>query len=212
MQAGKWLQEKEIPVHEVMASEEFSTHEMYKKLRGNFSKVPWRKLTCNNQGSPKWIFILYLAIQRKLYTRDRLSKWRITTDVACPFCQEEAESHQQLFFKCEISARIWKIMLEWLEINRSNCEWEEEIQWAIDHASRKGAQTEVYRIMLVATIYFVWQERNRRIFQQKERTLNVITKLIIQDVHVRATMYPRLNTVMNSLNFYPSIDRDRRQG
>ncbi|KAG5626010.1 hypothetical protein H5410_011228 [Solanum commersonii] len=29
-------------------------------------------MTCNNQGNPKWIFVLYLAIQRRLYTRDRL--------------------------------------------------------------------------------------------------------------------------------------------
>ncbi|KAH0720491.1 hypothetical protein KY284_005521 [Solanum tuberosum] len=58
---------------DVMETNKYSINAMYMKLRGEYIKVSWRRMTCNNQGSPKWIFALYLAINRRLYTRDRLA-------------------------------------------------------------------------------------------------------------------------------------------
>ncbi|KAG5572985.1 hypothetical protein H5410_062751 [Solanum commersonii] len=128
---------------------------MYKKLRGEYIKVPWRRMTCNNQGNPKWIFALYLAIQRRLYTRDRLEKWGSQVKV-------------------------------------SNG-WNEELTWAVEHASNKTIQAEVYRMTLAATIYYIWQERN----------MELITRAIIQDIHCRANMLPRFICFMQKLNFDP---------
>ncbi|KAH0636879.1 hypothetical protein KY289_036794 [Solanum tuberosum] len=69
LHAWHWLEEKGLQIAEVMETNEFSINAMYKKLRGEYIKVPWSKMTCNNQGSPKWIFALYLAINRRLYTK-----------------------------------------------------------------------------------------------------------------------------------------------
>lgn len=52
----------------------FSVRKMYLLLRGQFPKVQWRRVICNNYGAPKWIFILYLALNRKLYTKDKTPK------------------------------------------------------------------------------------------------------------------------------------------
>lgn len=46
---GKWLEERNLHTNEIMEAEEFSIQVMYKELRGEY-KVPWRRLTCNNQG------------------------------------------------------------------------------------------------------------------------------------------------------------------
>ncbi|KAK4716190.1 hypothetical protein R3W88_014528 [Solanum pinnatisectum] len=82
-----------------MEADEFSIKEMYKELRGEYNKVSWKILTCNNQGRPTWIFALYLEIQRKLYTKDRLGNWGIITDVTCYLCSTTPETHQHLFFE-----------------------------------------------------------------------------------------------------------------
>ncbi|XP_060184319.1 uncharacterized protein LOC132614001 [Lycium barbarum] len=63
---------------QVMGSVDFSIKQVYTKLRGSFPKVSWRKLVCNNYGAPKWTFILYLTLHKRLYTRHRLLKWRST--------------------------------------------------------------------------------------------------------------------------------------
>ncbi|KAG5575117.1 hypothetical protein H5410_055251 [Solanum commersonii] len=47
--------------------------------------VPWRRLMCNNPGLSKWLFILYVTIHDRLFTKDRMLKWRMQL----PTCGEE---------------------------------------------------------------------------------------------------------------------------
>jgi len=160
-------------------------------------------MTCNNQGSPKWIFAMYLAINRRLYTRDRLKKWGITNDILCLLCKEANETHQHLFFNCIFSRRLWQKLLNWLLINKVSNGWTEELTWVVEHALSKTVQAEIYKMTLVSTIYYIWQERNYRIFQNKERNTEMITRVIIQSIHCRASMTPRFIGFMHKLNIYP---------
>uniref|UniRef100_M1CX54 Tn7 reverse transcriptase n=1 Tax=Solanum tuberosum TaxID=4113 RepID=M1CX54_SOLTU len=48
----------------------FSTKVVYCKLGGNYTKVEWRKLLCNNHGAPRDKFILYLALWKRLLSAD----------------------------------------------------------------------------------------------------------------------------------------------
>lgn len=50
-------------------SNRFSIKKVYNNLRGCYQKVHWRRLICNNHVTSKWLFILYLAIHKRLYTR-----------------------------------------------------------------------------------------------------------------------------------------------
>ncbi|XP_060210779.1 uncharacterized protein LOC132637752 [Lycium barbarum] len=170
----------------------FSINFTYNKLRGDFAKVSRRKMICNNQGAPKWIFISYLAIQGKLYTRDRLLKWGIIDDAECAMCGLETESAEHLFFKCPLSVAIWGKLLQWHWYSRPVLAWKDEQQWQRLYANGKNSKDEIYRVTLAGCIYTVWHERNCRIFQQKMRTVDVLTKLIIQEVICRGTMKPKL--------------------
>ncbi|KAG5568633.1 hypothetical protein H5410_064349 [Solanum commersonii] len=77
-------------------------------------------------------------------------------------------------------------MLSWLFITRGSTGWNEELTWAIEHATNKTILAEVYRMTPAAIIYYIWQERNHRIFQHKERNIDMISRLIIQGIHYRA--------------------------
>uniref|UniRef100_A0A0V0HE10 Putative ovule protein n=1 Tax=Solanum chacoense TaxID=4108 RepID=A0A0V0HE10_SOLCH len=61
------------------------------------------------------------------------------------------------------------------------------MDWAIVHATSKAMQAEVYRMNLSGAMYFIWQERNCRIFQHKEMTTEVIIRNIIREIHCRGT-------------------------
>lgn len=163
LQAAKHLNEVGINKREVSYDKHYSIREMYNKLRGDFPKVTWRQLTCNNQGCPKWLFIMYLAIQNRLYTRDRLSKRGVITCQTCSLCEIVLESHQHLFFECIYSETVW-LLLAWQGINRQAQGWEDEITWAITHTNGRQAQAETYRTTLAAAIYQIWMERNYRTF------------------------------------------------
>ncbi|KAH0666117.1 hypothetical protein KY285_027323 [Solanum tuberosum] len=87
--------------------------------------------------------------------------------------------------------------------SRNTTGWTEEIYWAISHATGKAIQDKVYRMTLAAAVYYVWQERNYRIFQKEERTTKMITKSIIQEIHYRTSMQPKLAEFIRNFNYYP---------
>ncbi|XP_070021911.1 uncharacterized protein LOC142177638 [Nicotiana tabacum] len=89
IKAKKYLEEMGYTMNEVSGWKSLSVKKLYNTMRGEFQKVTWRRLTCNNAGAPKWIFVLNLAIQRRLLTIDRLNNWGITDVLSCPMCNEE---------------------------------------------------------------------------------------------------------------------------
>lgn len=114
--ARRYLERAAVRIEEAVVDWKFSIRRMYNMLRGELPKIRWKKMICNNQESLKWVFILFLAIQERLYTKDRLIKWGMWTDPACALCEDEQESHQHL---CRSSAKVWLYILKWLGINRN---------------------------------------------------------------------------------------------
>ena len=95
---------------------------MYNVLRGDFTKVSWRKMICNNPAPPYCLFGTWLAIHARLPTCDRLNKVGIHYDQLYILCKKENETHPHLFFKCEYSEAVWTSILQWskVSINTSN--------------------------------------------------------------------------------------------
>ncbi|XP_019252716.1 PREDICTED: secretory carrier-associated membrane protein 2-like [Nicotiana attenuata] len=103
----------------------------------------------------------------KLYTRDILQRWRIQVDQECVLCKRASETIQHLFFECPYANALWSKLLVWQGIKRPVYGWDEELRWAEKWTKRKNAAAELYKMALTATVYYVWQERNIRIFQAK---------------------------------------------
>lgn len=104
--ASKYVTQVGLSMSELLSMDQFSIRHMYHKLRGEYPKVPWRRLVCNNYGAPKWIFTLRLVAHEKLYIRDKLAKWGLLSNQLCPLCNLEEESIDHLFFKCGVAAEI----------------------------------------------------------------------------------------------------------
>nr|XP_009793629.1 PREDICTED: uncharacterized protein LOC104240481 [Nicotiana sylvestris] len=194
-QAKKYFTRAGMTEHDVQLMTKCSIKGIYRSLQGLCQKVTWRKLVCNNQGQPKWIFILRLALQQRLATKDRLIRWGIDMDKTCLLCNKENETMQHIFFKCEITGKVWDGLLRWQGIQRSHKNWQDEIAWMEKMAKGKSARPAICRIILAAAIYHCWQERNFVTFQKKRRTTIALTKLIIQEVHVRAARFPYLDKI-----------------
>ncbi|XP_019239266.1 PREDICTED: uncharacterized protein LOC109219285 [Nicotiana attenuata] len=60
----------------------FSIHKMYTLSRPQYPKVEWKALTLGN-GIPRHNFVLWLALNHRLTTVDRLAKWEIQVDQDC---------------------------------------------------------------------------------------------------------------------------------
>lgn len=47
-----------------------------------------------------WLFIMNLAVNGRLATKDRLAKWGILQVLTRPLCQQMDEDHDHIFFQC----------------------------------------------------------------------------------------------------------------
>ncbi|XP_021771869.1 uncharacterized protein LOC110736014 [Chenopodium quinoa] len=68
---------------------------IYNKIRKQEEKVPWRRVICNSNASPRSVFILWLANWNRLLTKDRVLKWNPSCDPICLLCLHEPESIQK---------------------------------------------------------------------------------------------------------------------
>lgn len=132
-----------------------------------------------------------------------MSKWGIVQDLICPLCDSEDEFIERLFFKYAYSAELWSRLLKCLGIQRAPMGWGHELNWAIINAKGKNIKAEIYKIVMVGSVYYLWLERNQRIFQEKHRSIEVMSKLIVQDIHFRGNCYAKIAGHLKLLNFYP---------
>ena len=63
--------------------------------------------------------------------------------------------------------------------------WREEVEWATSRLKGKSLSTTILRIEWNATIYFIWIERNKRIYQGKEGTMMHVLEQIKEGVRIQ---------------------------
>ncbi|XP_070050304.1 uncharacterized protein [Nicotiana tomentosiformis] len=147
----------------------YSIKKIYGLIRGEYPKIPWRRLLCNNAGVPKWLFILFMALHRRLQTQERIACWANLEDMICPLCLRKNEDIDHMLFQCDYAKEIWNKLLQWQDVRRGAGDWQTEVLWAIRYATGKKAHQETYRMVLAGGVYHIWQERNARIFKMQRR-------------------------------------------
>ncbi|XP_059288237.1 uncharacterized protein LOC132041551 [Lycium ferocissimum] len=153
-----------------VSGEKFSISKAYRTMQPTWPKVPWKQLELLKGLVPKHQFILWLAIQRRLATVDRLQKWGIQVAKECVLYETDAvETLDHLFFKCSHSQFIWKTLLSWMGINRPIGFWEDEAAWMAQRTIRRNPLYTALGMTFAATVYHTWIERNTRRFQQQKR-------------------------------------------
>ncbi|GJW50278.1 reverse transcriptase zinc-binding domain-containing protein [Tanacetum coccineum] len=80
------------------------THTNYSESLPN---VAWGKLVWFTQCIPSHMFIVWLAIQGRLQTQDRMVLWNNGYKMRCSLRNVCMESHAHLFFNCPNSGKIW---------------------------------------------------------------------------------------------------------
>ena len=173
--------------------EKFSTNTAWKDMRQHSNKVEWYDIVWFSNCTPKHSFIMWLAIQGRLSTQDRLQKWYPDKEMACPLCESGIDSLNHLFFECSYSVKVWEAVQIKAGISLPT-RWDNIIERMKRIKHDRTIKNIVMRLSLAACVYFIWSERNRRIFSNerldhKELTTTVINhmRLNLSSLNVRKT-------------------------
>uniref|UniRef100_A0A3Q7I6K3 Reverse transcriptase zinc-binding domain-containing protein n=1 Tax=Solanum lycopersicum TaxID=4081 RepID=A0A3Q7I6K3_SOLLC len=66
---------------------------------------------------------------------DRLQKFGINVLPTCVFCQSADKTRDHLFFKRTVTQSLWRKMIPWVNIQRTNGTWQDEVEWVVISAA-----------------------------------------------------------------------------
>ena len=72
------------------------------------------------------------------------------------------------------------------EVKWRSCTSWEDIIADLGNVNRRPKKF-IQRIAIAATVYFIWRKRNHRLFSQQKRTVEQITKEVMEIVWLRRT-------------------------
>lgn len=100
-------------------------------------------------------------------------KWKYTEDSKCVFCRNCIESEDNLYFECGFTKRLWK------EVMRK-CMWGAcDMDWGLEKLKGKGLRAVICKLVLGASVYHIWLQRNCRNFREQALSEESITKAIL---------------------------------
>ncbi|KAJ6822155.1 uncharacterized protein M6B38_389700 [Iris pallida] len=109
----------------------------------------------------------YRLLLGRLLTRDRLIRCGVhIPDTMCVLCAGEAESMGHLFFECSFSWYIWAVQCGQLGRGAGMArDIRSIISWIRGHRGGETGWTRRAWVRLAASVWHIWRERNRRIFE-----------------------------------------------
>ena len=106
--------------------------------KGGETKVEWHKLVWARGAAPRHSFLLWLAVNRKLLTQDRLKQMGDSMVSRCPLCRCDEEALDHLFFRCSFSQKIGFLLRDKGSILRADRSWEDLIRWLVKESSNNS--------------------------------------------------------------------------
>ncbi|XP_010424522.1 PREDICTED: uncharacterized protein LOC104709645 [Camelina sativa] len=141
--------------------EYYSSKDMWNSLRLSRPHVPWFSLVWHKAAVPKHSLAVWLFLQNRNPTLDQMIQWGLDVEPISLLCSLHNESRDHLFFECSYSYEVWSSLVGIMGLPSPPSVWDQIIQWLPSISN-----TTVTSLALLqgwhATIYEIWNERNRR--------------------------------------------------
>ncbi|XP_071714248.1 uncharacterized protein [Rutidosis leptorrhynchoides] len=163
---------------------DFSVRLAWDSIRQRAEKVPWVSVVCCIISIKDYD----TANINKLKTQDHLRVWDTNVNgvgSVCPFCKSVPDSQVHLFFECNFSKRVWSKAKVLIPVQLPSDNWQQIVASLAPVAHRRAARVVVTKLVFAATVYFVWQERNARLFNGKARSEEMLFQMVYSTIRLK---------------------------
>ncbi|KAJ9536733.1 hypothetical protein OSB04_un000118 [Centaurea solstitialis] len=162
---------------------DFTVRDAWKSFVGPNQVYAWTKYVWFKGHIPKHAFCMWTACHRRLPTQDRIGTWKHEPpDYRCVFCGNGQDSHDHLFFMCSYTREVWQRVKHEVGLHGFPELWSDIL---ILLADNRGPRRKVQKLALVGSVYFIWMERNRRLFRDLSVAPIQLYKQIMEAVWTR---------------------------
>ncbi|GJW40181.1 hypothetical protein Tco_0066026 [Tanacetum coccineum] len=141
----------------------FSAHEVWSSIRPRGVKVDWCDVVWFSSSIPRHAFHLWLVIRRRLKTQDNLRPW----DAA------------------GLNIMVWHHLKGLTGLPNASDSIDAIINDIKPFAARRTSRSIIAKLVVAATTYFIWQERNGRLFKNSKRTVSQVIECIMNSVRLK---------------------------
>ncbi|KAF5201754.1 hypothetical protein FRX31_008666 [Thalictrum thalictroides] len=142
---------------------------------------PARKLhgvARGNYNVQRHSFLTQQVCARSLITDDVLVDDKVIQTSQCILCKQSRENVEHLFFDCQYTIKVWSEMLKWFGIQRSVLKGKEEWRWIYNKCNKHVQSTHIFKAILSATLFELWEERKNRKFGNYNNNYNTEEQLV----------------------------------
>nr|XP_009605603.1 uncharacterized protein LOC104100139 [Nicotiana tomentosiformis] len=136
---------------------------------------------------------MWLQVQGRMLTTDRLKKWGMSVDDTCYFCHQKPETRDHLFVECEYGKCLWHRLMPWLQIQYPPIDsWEANHQWIVMKTKGRSQMARVLKLVYAVYIHALWIDKNSRILEKQTTALEVLARRVACMCNFRAKGYTRV--------------------
>ncbi|XP_022040211.1 uncharacterized protein LOC110942755 [Helianthus annuus] len=162
----------------------------WESIRSREPEIQWVSIVWFTHCIPKHAFLLWLIMRRKLLTQDKIIQWdferrKNMNMTCCPLCYSDYDSHQHLFFECPFSMQVWYGVRGKAGMSNVDPKISAIVEWLLLRSKSKSAGCLISKLVVAASTYVIWQERNDRLFKNQTRPPDIICNEILQTVRYK---------------------------
>ena len=153
----------------------------------------WNKLV------PKKVNIfVWRALRGRLLVRVELDRRGVDLDsVLCPSCKSFVETCTHSLITCDLAMGVWDKIFNWWKVGIVNAFSLDEFFSSNGNVNVPIYFSRVWQAVIWTTGYFIWKERNARVFGNKISSTNKI----VQDIQLKSFEW-----IVRRSNKFKSLD------
>ncbi|XP_015075532.1 uncharacterized protein LOC107019626 [Solanum pennellii] len=125
-------------------------------MKGEQQRPAWTCLMFNDAARPKAYFTIWILMNQKLATVDRLTQWGVVVDKICVLSKNAEESIEHLFLQCQFARKLWERLLGWIDQQIVvPMAWEQFLQWCIQHGKEKSSAAQLFKTVMTEGVWLV---------------------------------------------------------
>ncbi|CAN6296602.1 unnamed protein product [Urochloa humidicola] len=145
--------------------------------------------SANTEGKHK--FFTWLFLHQSILTADRLIARRCECDPWCSLCDQVHEIAQQIALQCVFAQQVWVLVQQWCEglVQIPQREMGIEDWWNLSLAGTSKQIRRSKATIMIYTVWNIWKERNRRVFEGISATPQRVMALIKEEMSIWESAY-----------------------
>ncbi|KAM6569105.1 hypothetical protein CsatB_017090 [Cannabis sativa] len=170
--------------------------EVYKILTAPTESYHWSKQVWSRLNIPKHSFLIWLAVQDRLKTRERLFRFNVAAEATCILCNDLNENTSHLFFDCKFSQSCLSQIKVWLNWRVVSVSLQGLLRW-INRSKASKFRRGIFSGTIAALVYHIWKARNLKLWQANTIDPDQVVQEVKWQVKTRIT-YVMPKQVLNT--------------